>query len=332
MLKSTAGIRPSTITFPSLFQLVLEDTGLKPSIVAFELQRERSLVYKWLSGASVPPAFYFPLISEIVAKHASETKKMILENDLRELVRKTALPDEIRETVLAAESVERLLFECLELSRMPEVAIHRGRAGPATRSPGQVSVLLGALFAAVCGGVLWNGLNRVLGWPYFMGSESEELRGLRALLWGLITTAPIPAPLLALHNGEARRRLVVPSILFAVFGGLSALVFYSSGIRSAVEGMGFGYTARETLIVVAFALCLSIPPLFAAILPLSRGKLVYAHGILVFSPTVAALLAFFVTLLIDRPVSEILQLRGFVVGFTLRLAVFLSLFRAASLS
>lgn len=318
------------MTFPSLFQLVLEDTGLKPSTVAFELQRERSLVYKWLSGASVPPASYFPLISEIVSKHASETKKVILENDLRQLVREAALPERIRETVLAAESVEGLLFECLELSLMPGIAIDRGRTKTGIHSRGQAAVLLGALFAAVFGGVLWNGLNRILGWPYFMGSENDELRGLRALLWGLITTAPVPVPLLALHRGEARRRLVVPSVLFIIFGGLSACVFYSSGIRGAVEGMSLNYPLQETLIVVAFALCLSIPPLIASIFSLSRGRLAYKHITIVFAPTAAALLGFFVTLLIDRPISEILQLRGFVVGFTLRLAMFLSLYRAAS--
>ena len=330
MLNFTADARPSTMDFRSLFRLVLDDTGLKPSTIAFELQRERSLVYKWLSGANVPPASYFPLIAEIVSKYASKTKKLILENDLRALVCKAALPQEIRETILAAESVERLLSECLELSVMSDIAIEQGRSKTALDYRWLATILLGALFAAVFGGVLWNGLNRVLGWSYFMGGADDELRGFHTLLWGLITMAPIPLPLLALYRGEARSRLIVPSILFIGFGGLSALAFFSSGIRGTVEGMGLSYPLQETIIVVAFALCLSVPPLVAAILPHSHGKPVSSHAAVVLSPTLAVLLGFFVTLMIDRPVSEILQLRGFVVGFTLRLMVFLSLFLATT--
>jgi hypothetical protein len=48
----------------------------------------------------------------------------------------------------------------------------------------------------------------------------------------------------------------------------------------------------------------------------------------IFTPTAAALLGFLVTMVIDRPVSEVLRLRGFVVGFALRIARFSSMFVA----
>lgn len=326
-LKIAAGGGPSTLAFSSLFRTVLDISGLKPSTIAFELQRERSLVYKWLSGSIVPPASYFPLIAEIVSKRASNTRKMVLANELRALVRRVALPVEIQESILASESIEHLLSACLELSKMSGLEIGHGQ-GARTDSRRLALILSGALFAAVCGGLLWNALNRILGWPYFMGSGNDALRGLHAFLWGVITIAPVPLPLFLLYRGEERRRLVVPSVMFACVGGLFAFLFFSYGFREAVESTVSSYQLRETIIVVIFAICLSVPPLLTAMLVFSRGRPAVSRVALLLSPTFAALLALLVTLIIDRPPSEILQLRGFVVGFALRLSLFFSLFLA----
>ena len=109
--------------------MVLDDTGLKASTVALELRRERTLMYKWLSGSSVPSATYAPLIVQIVTRHASQAKRLILARDLRELVRNAELPTELRNSLLGAGSVEEMLTECLDLSLTPNfTATHRGRA------------------------------------------------------------------------------------------------------------------------------------------------------------------------------------------------------------
>jgi hypothetical protein len=316
---------PSVFEFRNLFRRILDDTGLKASTVARELQRERSLMYKWLSGSSVPPSSYVPLLVQVVTKHLSQAKRLILANNLRAIVRDAGLPAELRDALERSGSLEELLAECLDLSLTPKLADAVPRA-PGLRGPARWPVLLGALFAAVFGGIIWNALNRILGWPYFMGSTGEVLGGWRALVWGLVTMAPIPAPLLLPGLGAKRARRVLPAALFTLVGGAAALVFHSSGIRPAIESLGFGYALQETVLVVVFALVLSLPPHLAAMLMLRRRPGVARGVVTLLAPTAAALAGFLVTLVVDRPVSEVLQLRGFVVAFALRLAQFLSLY------
>jgi hypothetical protein len=316
---------PSAFSFRNLFRRILDDTGLKASTVARELQRERSLMYKWLAGSSVPPSSYVPLLVQVVMKHSSQAKRLILSNSLRAIVRDAGLPVELRDALLRAGSIEGMLSECLDLSLTPNLA---GVVPQTARriGIGNWSVLFGALFAAVCGGILWNAMNRILGWPYFMGSTREALRGWHALVWGLVTMAPVPAPLLLMGPGTARARRVLPAVLFTLVGGASAVLFYSSDIRAAIENLGFGYALQETIVVVIFALALSVPPHLAALVALQRRPRLARGIVTLLVPTAAALLGFLVTLVIDRPVFEVVQLRGFVVGFSLRIAQFFSLY------
>ena len=165
-----------------------------------------------------------------------------------------------------------------------------------------------------------------------MGSIEESLRGFHALLWAVLTTAPVPLPLLILCSPEKRRRLNAAVILFIGIGSLSAFAFFFFGIREMIESAGWSYQMQETVIVVLFSLILSVPPLAAASLVLSRVRLLWGHVLILFLPTVTALLSLCITLLIDRPVSEITQLRGFAVAFVLRLTVFFSLLWAYRLS
>lgn len=304
---------------------MLRDTGLKPSAVALDLGRERTLMYKWLSGASTPSSSYFPRIVEIVSRRASEGRKLILRNDLQDLVRRGSLPHDVRAAILSCNSVEELLSECLHLSVLQP--LKPGADSPrwrTSRSP--AAIVVGGLLAAVLGGILWNALNRLLGWDFFMGSPGQSLSGVQAIIWGTITLFPIPAAVVLLHRSEDRRRLLLPSLLFVAVGAVCAGAFYASGVREAIENLQLGYVLQETMLALFFALAMSVLPLLAVILASGRGKLAALPAIVLAVPTAAALLGFLLTLLIDRPVSEVIQLRGFAVAFALRLALFSSLY------
>ena len=159
-----------------------------------------------------------------------------------------------------------------------------------------------------------------------MGSVGDPLRGLPALAWGLITTAPIPASILFVSTREERVRSILPALLYTLIGGVSAVLFFSVGIRETVKGRGLGYALQESIIVVAFALFVSAAPHLAAVLSrLTRSHLARSLALSLL-PTAAALLGLLLTLVVDRPLSEVLQLRGFVVGFVLRLAMFVALY------
>jgi hypothetical protein len=331
VLKEDRARSESAFAFGSLFRMVLDDAGIKPSAAALGLNRERSLMYKWLSGKVVPPSYYFPDIVALVSAQASEARKRILENRLRSTVEGLSMARDVRAKVLSSRTFDELLFECLHLSTMPG-------AGAAPTPAAAVGLrwlslaLAGAFFAAMAGGVLWSALNRALGWPYYMGSSDAVLRGFRALVWGAVTTIPIPLPFFLMYRSGERRRLAAPMAAFALAGSLAGFAFHDLGIRKAIEGAALGYRPQEIVIVLAYSAMLSIPPLLAASLFLSRGRLVPRHALVFLAPVAGSLLGLLFTFLINRPVSEILQLRGFIVGFVMKLLMFTSLIWADRLS
>jgi hypothetical protein len=267
------------------------------------------------------------MLVEVVVKHSSPARRLVLAQDLRAVVAGAGLPAELRATLLRPGPPEQLVAECLDLSLAPGLA---GTASSRTAAEGAVrwSVVIASLAAAVVGGIAWNVLNRILGWTWFMGSDGDDLRGWHALAWGLVTMAPVGAALLVPGPRAARARKVLPAVLFTLVGAAAAEVFYSTGIRAAIEGRGLAYAAKESLVVVVYALVLSVPAHLAAVLGARHRPGPPRLALTLFLPTAAALVAFLVTLVIGRPVAEVLQLRGFVVGFALRLAQFLALFAA----
>jgi len=234
------------------------------------------------------------------------------------------LPTDIQRSLLATESDEMLLTECLDLSVIPGVENKNERGASAGTDP-QWTILLWALFAAGSGGLLWNVGNLLFGWSYFMGSTDDSLRGLPAFFWGLVTSGTVVVPLLFLRPNGERGRRTLSVLLFTLLGGLCALLFFSSNLRGTIEAWRLGYAAQEAILVVFFALCLSVPPYVALVLVMDGTRSTLRLFRLAFLPTGAALLAFLATLIINRPLSEVLQLRGFAVGFSLRLALFICL-------
>ena len=322
VLKDDESMADPALSFAFLFRLMLNDTGIRPSAVALHLDRERSLMYKWLSGKSIPPAHHFPDLIALVSKQASETRKLILERDLRAIIGRSSIPPDLRARIASSASLDELLFECLHLSGMLNIGMEDRR----DRSLGRLTVaVLGALFAGVFGGLVWNVLNSLLGWPYFMGGAELGLRGIPALVWAILTTVPIPLPLLAQFRTGQRRRMMVPMAAFVIVGSLAAFSFLMLGIRGAVEAAGLGNPLQEVLIAILYSSTLAIPPLLVAALIASRGRLSPRHALAILAPVLGTALTVLFLSLINRPASELFQLRGFAVGFVLKLLMYTSL-------
>lgn len=309
------------LTFQNLFKLVLNETGLKASTFSRELHRERSLMYKWLSGSSNPPAYYFPLITKIVIEQSTKPRQLLLMKSLRKFVADAHLPLEIQESLLGTDSVETLLVGCMDISVTR--TLRQAEHFTAYRRVGiHWTILLWSIFAAISGGLLWNLVNRILGWQYFMGNSGDILKGLPAFVWGFITNSMIPLPLIFLHRDRKDGRQVPIIIVFSLVGGLSALLFFSSGISGTIEALHIGSGLKETILVILFALCNSLPVYIAATW-IKNPSFSFLRALrLVFIPTGVTVSAFLLIFIIDLPQVEILQLRGFIVGFVLRISLF----------
>ncbi len=322
--KAIKNIHP-IISFAQLFRLILDDTGIPPSTFALELNRERSLMYKWRSGSSVPPAYYYPKLISVISEQISEGRKAVLEKHLRSLIETLDLSSELRTKVLSVQTLDALLFECLHLSTMADVTTPYE-----CRIEGNTHFFLlatiGALFAATAGGVLWNILNRAFSWPYYMGSEQGSLGIFPALIWGLTTFTPIPLPLLILQKKEQRSGSFIPNLVFVIAGCISAVVFYGLDIREKIGLLVAGYEARELLTILVYSILIATTPLLAALLPNARLRYYSRKLHMLFIPTAVSSLSVGFTFLVKRPLIELIQLRGFLVGFSLRLCMFLVLF------
>ncbi len=185
------------------------------------------------------------------------------------------------------------------------------------------------------GGILWNGINRFLDWPYYMGGEGREPRGIASALWGLTVAVPIILAVMASRRrgggqapAEGRQRVIVIQVMYSLAGLVGSLAFYDSDVRSRIEGLSLGYDVQELVIGFVFALLISLLPLGVILMagqgagksrPWTLTALGYA---LLPSFLVAAAVSF--AFFVERPVAELEQLRGFLAGLMLRTGMYIA--------
>lgn len=324
-------------SFCEVLKLLLAETGEKPSGLAMGLQRERTLVYKWLSGAHQPKPSYMPQIVNYFYTAATESQKAILSERLIECVRHSTLPVCVKQILFSKKDCfKAFLLELLTLSinttwKNTEAV---GSSDPVLQYASRLvnlnaraglSVLAWSILSAVAGGSIWNLINLLFGWTYYMGALKVEPTAAWPFIWGSVTAFPIMLIFLLVYKTKKLTKTVLPVLLYTVVAGLGAMFFYTSCIRAEIESIGLAYEVQEILIVVIYSLIVSVPPYLAASiyfrLPL--------HGIniaFLFIPSAAAILAIAVTLVVRLPVQEIIQLRGFAVGLAIRVSSFCILF------
>lgn len=312
------------LTVQSILQILIADTGIRVSVLAKELGRERSLLYKWLSGSSIPSNSYYPDIARIVDEYSTQAQKVLLMDDLRRLVQKSKLTLPVKQALLEIEAPRSLILEIFTICTVNTPPIFVSEASSFREKPFriEVTVLIRALIAALLGGIIWNGLNRLLGWSYFMGTPKDSLRGIPSVVWGITTAVPIPTALFCSKKRINIKNKLLFICLYGLLEGIAAGGYFLAGLRPIIEQLHLSYIVQETIMVIWFSMLISVPPYLLVYAVFFRGlapsRLFFNVGL----PIVGALVAFFLTLLIARPQPEVLQLRGFVVGFILRLAMF----------
>lgn len=189
-------------------------------------------------------------------------------------------------------------------------------------------MLLCAITATVAGGLVWNVINRLLGWSFYMGGSGNEPTGLAAFLSGTITVFSVVGCLFwayaeYIQDERALFKCLVTLGLCAVLGGIGTMLFYSLGLRGLVESTAMGYGGRE--ISLAFVWSLTISILTGAPLWIVHRSSLNRWGWLLLPVALAvsgAILGVFFSLIFDLPTSWISQLRGFLASALLRLGLF----------
>lgn len=197
--------------------------------------------------------------------------------------------------------------------------------------------IISAALAVVVGGLLWNIVNVLFKWHFYLGGSGNEPYGVAAFIWGIILALTISVIALAAgyryipRDWQSFRKGLVVIALYTLGGGLGAVIFYDSGVRRLVESANLGYGGQEVIIAVVWSFVLSIstylPVQITHSISETRVDVLNTRYLALQIPvtTILVLLAVLVSLLIDRPETELSQLRGFFAGVALRLGLFLGL-------
>jgi hypothetical protein len=330
-----------------ILRIVFRHINESPRTLAeLYVYRDRTLIYKWLHDSATPSRGLVPGIVAFVMDKACEPVRLSIKSELDDYIAAAGIRAEIA-ALLAATTpfqkfMEDLLHFAISLPPAPVPSLDsasRPDAAPAVGARsrggwGQLSIPsaeLGLALLAVLGsGLVWNGVNRLLGWTYYMGGSGREPRGWAAAVWGLALALPVILIAMAARRraggkaalGGRSGAIAIPT-LYSLSGVAGALAFYDSGLRPWVEGLSLAYAFQELAIAFAFASLVSLLPFAVIMAGWSSGgpRPFAALGYSLLPPLLVSASVSF-TFLVDRPVAELEQLRGFLAGLMLRLGMY----------
>lgn len=195
-------------------------------------------------------------------------------------------------------------------------------------------VFLGILLAPFTGATLWQGICRFLGWSYYLGGTGNEPHGLHAFIWGATTNGPIilfaligalPYSLPSLGSLKVWFLVI---LTYTSFNGMAGVVFYDSGIRSAVERYDFGYALQELIIILTWSAIIAVASALSLLVTYRVSKsLIHLGSVtgLIVLPILFCMAAFIAFFLLFPPESTSDWVRGIFAGLFLRLGLFMGL-------
>jgi len=322
------------IVFSELFKIAFSHINESPKTLAeFYIDRDRTLVYKWLNNTAMPSKKLIPGIVRFITDHAAASARVLIKSDFNRYIEASGIHREAIVLLISTVDFEDYLEEIFSYAiAEKKQEWNKGIEDDKIRKHQEKStfpVKLGlAIISAALGGLLWNILNRIAGWPFFMGGSANEPVGFTSAIWGFLTLLPVI--ILAIYVSENqlalfvsfKKRYVLLSVLYSTAGAVGAFVFYSAGIRGLIENYQIGYFPQELIIAFIYALTISILPFMTLLLFHQKNKLTWRTLLYVLIPSVACTAIVLLTALIGKPDLEISQLRGFLVGGALRSLMF----------
>lgn len=301
----------------------------------FYINRDRTLVYKWINDTAILPKKHVPDVVRFVLDHTSPSVRLQIKSEIQHAIYVSCLCEESKSSLFLIENFDNYLSEVLlHAISMRITERHSKQSIPAEnhkevpyKEKNLVSAIVYAFLVPITGGILWNIFNHIFCLRFFMGGSGNEPSGITSIIWGVLTAIPVIVfSLLSLEqeitpiNARTKGFLI---FLYSLGGGLGAFVFYNSGFRNYIESFGLAYGYQECIIAGFYALVVSNFPL-VVLFPVFRltSEPLKTLFILILLPLFATVLAVLGTWLVNRPEIEIAQLRGFLVGIVLRLCMF----------
>jgi hypothetical protein len=194
-----------------------------------------------------------------------------------------------------------------------------------------------AALAVIVSGLVWNFTNLLLKWQFYLGGSGNEPYGIAAFVWGSIQAFVVSSFAFIVGSVYWHIRRAQPSlheilvviILYTIFGGIGAWLFYNLGIRLWVESFKYGYGSQEIIIALVWSFVISFMT-FVPIWFLDRRRRINVLntrrlGLQIPFSVLLVFLAVLLSLIIGRSTAEVSLVRGFFAGVALKLGLFLGL-------
>ena len=202
-----------------------------------------------------------------------------------------------------------------------------------------------ALLSPIAGGVVWHLLNKMNGWPFYLGGPQNEPYGLYATVWGGITILPVAfAVTLATTKADLNSIAAVARwfvsrefalvLTYTALAAIFAVALYGPtrglGVRTFIGGLGWGHERTEQAMIVLWAVALAGAPALAIFLlggPSSAPRsmphlLLYAAPAVVASLLCLLALAAYFGLYDYLNLDQKAQIRGLIAGYVVRFGLF----------
>lgn len=220
-----------------------------------------------------------------------------------------------------------------------------------TRSHPMGQLLALALVSPFAGGAVWQYLNKLNGWRFYLGGPNNEPYGTYAAIWGLVTLFPVIFAVRILTSERTlnslfsvgrwfRSREFALVLFFVALAALCSLFFYgvrpATGVRAYVTSLGWRYEPTEQLMIVLWAAAISIVPTGAIALLGGRHtpRATSSEALLYALPFVLAIflcllgLSIYFALYDYVNLDQKAQIRGFMAGYVVRFAIFWGIWAA----
>ena len=184
-----------------LLHILFKYVNQPPSVMAQRyIDRDRTLVYKWMKGIGATPAKLVPGIVKFVMENSCESERHFMRGEILICINRSPLDSRLKASIIAKEDFRSFLEEVFYIANIKKesVELEQTEQPDLNKTQGMEIVtaipvisLLFALMASASGGFLWNLFNHLFGLTYYSGSSGNEPQGILSLIWGITVLFPI---------------------------------------------------------------------------------------------------------------------------------------------
>ena len=280
-------------TFGIALKIIFKYIQAPSSVLAERyVDRDRTLVYKWLRGTAFPPKKLFPDIIRFVTENANEPVRRLIRSEMDQCLSEAGLSEKLKELTGEKSDIADYLESVFSLLTA-EKALQKDRIQPEASEPPEAQNLPGpslvlmsaeravhirltassmvniglALLAAISGEILWLIIAYAIGWPYAPEIPYGAVSVLPAFFRGILILPAIVFVMLRKEYPSIKALSKTQKLTYigcyALAGGIGGLLLAGPGLETLVGGFLPAPIPQAAFLIFIHALVLSFLPMLS---------------------------------------------------------------------